>query len=70
MTTEAVNSIGQGRVWTGEQAKERGLVDELGGIELAISTAAGLADLDQYSVTTVSGSKNFLDEFLKASSER
>ena len=38
MTTEAVNAIGQGRVWTGEQAKERGLVDELGGIELAIST--------------------------------
>ena len=66
MTTEAVNAIGQGRVWTGEQAKERGLVDELGGIELAISTAAGLADLDQYSVTTVSGSKNFLDEFLES----
>ena len=66
MTTEAVNAIGQGRVWTGEQAKERGLVDELGGIELAISTAAGLAGLDQYSVTTVSGSKNFLDEFLES----
>ena len=66
MTTEAVNAIGQGRVWTGEQAKERGLVDELGGIELAISTAAGLADLDQYSVTPVSGSKNFLDEFLES----
>ena len=64
MTTEAVNAIGQGRVWTGEQAKERGLVDELGGIELAISTAAGLADLDQYSVTTVSGSKNFLGRVL------
>lgn len=66
MTTEAVNAIGQGRVWTGEQAKERGLVDELGGIELAISTAAGLAGLDQYSVTTVSGSKNFLDEFFES----
>ena len=66
MTIEAVNAIGQGRVWTGEQAKERGLVDELGGIELAISTAAGLAGLDQYSVTTVSSSKNFLDEFLES----
>lgn len=64
MTTEAVNAIGQGRVWTGEQAKERGLVDELGGIELAISTAAGLADLDQYSVTTVSGFQEFLGRVL------
>lgn len=65
MTTEAVNAIGQGRVWTGEQAKERGLVDELGGIERAISAAAELAGLDRYNVTTVKGSKNFLDEFLE-----
>lgn len=66
MTTEEINAIGQGRVWTGEQAKERGLVDELGGIELAISTAAELADLGRYKVTTVSGSKSFLDEFLES----
>ncbi len=65
MTTDEINAIGQGRVWTGEQAKEIGLVDELGGIELAISTAAELADLDQYNVTTANGSKNFLDEFLE-----
>lgn len=66
MTTEEINAIGQGRVWTGEQAKERGLVDELGGIELAISTAAELADLGRYKVTTVSGSKSFLDKFLES----
>ncbi|HNU38000.1 MAG TPA: signal peptide peptidase SppA, partial [Macellibacteroides fermentans] len=40
MTKAAIDSIGQGRVWTGEQAIEKGLVDELGGIEKAIAVAA------------------------------
>lgn len=65
MTTDEIDKIGQGRVWTGEQAKEIGLVDELGGIDLAVTTAAGLANLEQYSVTHVSGSKDFLQEFLE-----
>lgn len=65
MTTEQIDAIGQGRVWTGEQAKEIGLVDELGGIEEAIRVAAELAAIDQYSVTTIKGSKSFLDEFLE-----
>lgn len=46
MTREAVDQIAQGRVWTGKQAKEIGLVDELGGLNLALSIArkkAGLA---------------------------
>lgn len=64
MSKEAINAIGQGRVWTGEQAKERGLVDELGGIETALETAAQLADLTDYSVTQVSGSKDFLQELI------
>lgn len=42
---EKVNSLGQGRVWTGAQAKERGLVDEIGGLEKAIEIAKELADL-------------------------
>src|SRR5215469_13006279 len=41
----AVDAIAQGRVWTGEQAKERGLVDQLGGLDTAIDQAAGLAGL-------------------------
>ena len=46
MTKEAVDQIGRGRIWTGKQAKEVGLVDELGGLNLALSIArkqAGLA---------------------------
>ena len=52
MTVEDVDAIGQGRVWTGAQAFERGLVDELGGIYSAVrraKLAAGLnADDDVY----------------------
>lgn len=65
MSKEAINEIGQGRVWTGEQAKERGLVDELGGINKAIETAASLANLSDYSLTYVSGTKDFWKEFIE-----
>ena len=39
MSTDKVDSVAQGRVWTGKQAKEIGLVDELGGFETAIKVA-------------------------------
>lgn len=42
---EKANSIGQGRVWTGTQAKENGLIDEFGGLEKAIDVAKQLASL-------------------------
>jgi protease-4 len=42
---EYVDSIAQGRVWTGTQAKERGLVDEFGGMDKAVEVAKGLAGL-------------------------
>lgn len=42
---EYINSIGQGRVWMGSQAKENGLVDEFGGLEHAIDVAKQLAKL-------------------------
>jgi len=40
-----VDSVGQGRVWTGSQAKERGLVDEFGGLDRAIDVAKELAKI-------------------------
>ncbi|MGD9631265.1 MAG: signal peptide peptidase SppA [Pyrinomonadaceae bacterium] len=42
---ERANELGQGRVWTGSQAKENGLIDEFGGIEKAIEIAKQLANL-------------------------
>lgn len=46
MTREAVDAVGGGRVWTGRQALERGLVDELGGLEQALAKARQLGNLD------------------------
>lgn len=48
MTREAVDAIAQGRVWTGAQGLEHGLVDAIGGIDDALASAATLAGLDDY----------------------
>ncbi len=45
MERDAVHAVAQGRVWTGTQAKERGLVDELGGLDAAITKARELAEV-------------------------
>jgi len=45
MTKDEVNAVGRGRVWTGRQAKEIRLVDELGGLTKAIELAKGLAGI-------------------------
>lgn len=50
MTKEAVDSIGQGRVWLGAKAVELGLVDQLGGLDVAIQEAARLAELEDYTI--------------------
>ena len=46
MPIERVKEIAKGRVWTGAQAKDIGLVDELGGIMTAIDAAKKLAEID------------------------
>jgi protease-4 len=45
MDAERANMLGQGRVWTGTQARENGLIDEFGGLEKAIDIAKELAKL-------------------------
>lgn len=53
-TPEQIDAIAQGRVWSGAQAKQRGLVDKLGGLEEAIASAAARADIaDNYSARYV-----------------
>jgi protease IV len=44
-TADQVDEIAQGRVWSGTQAKERGLVDKLGGLDDSIKAAAAMANL-------------------------
>ena len=45
MSEEEVHAVAQGRVWTGRQAKDNGLVDELGGLRLALAIAKEKANL-------------------------
>ncbi|MCD6064276.1 MAG: signal peptidase [Flavipsychrobacter sp.] len=52
MTVENVDSIAQGRVWTGSDALRIGLVDAIGGLDRAIASAARLAKIDDYQVST------------------
>ena len=65
MTVDQVDSIGQGRVWTGIDAKERGLVDELGGLEDAIKAAADIAGLTNYSTVELPVQKDLFEQLLE-----
>lgn len=61
---EEIAPLAEGRVWLGGQAKERGLVDELGGIDVALATLkkkAGIADDDKMKVIVYPGKKSFFE---------
>lgn len=62
---DSIDHIGQGRVWTGEQALDRGLVDKLGGMDVAIEEAASLAGVTAYTVTTANTKKDFFTEYME-----
>jgi protease-4 len=67
MEVEAVEKVAQGRVWTGEQARERGLVDALGGLDAAIAAAKELAGIpmeEQVSLLYLPKAKPLLDRIL------
>ena len=59
-----VEEIAQGKIWTGVQAVENGLVDELGGMDQAIIKAAELAGIEDYSVLVMPKKKTLIDIIL------
>ncbi|MBV1911210.1 MAG: signal peptide peptidase SppA [Kangiellaceae bacterium] len=65
MTKEEVDKIAQGRVWSGKQAHELGLVDNLGSLNDAIQSAAKLAELDDYDVLNVKRTLSENEKLLK-----
>ncbi|TRZ44445.1 signal peptide peptidase SppA [Robertkochia solimangrovi] len=65
MEVAAVDSIAQGRVWTGNQAKANGLVDEIGGLKDAIAYAASEAGVSDYTVNDYPVYETSLEELLK-----
>ena len=64
MDMEAVEEIAQGRVWSGKDALENGLVDELGGLTEAIAAAAELADLSAFNLVDYPKYKDDLESML------
>ncbi len=65
MSKAAVDSIGQGRVWTGIDAKRLGLVDVLGGLNDAIAIAAGKANLTKYRTIALPEQKEFFEKLMQ-----
>ncbi|MCU0356352.1 MAG: signal peptide peptidase SppA [Cyclobacteriaceae bacterium] len=69
MPVEDLKKVASGRVWSGIQAKERGLVDILGGYNDAIRIAADAAVLEDYSVKLYPRRKPFIEQLLGQLSE-
>lgn len=65
MTPAQVDSIGQGRVWSGTNAIGIGLVDELGGLQDAIAGAAELAGISDYTLVEYPKEKTFSEQLLE-----
>lgn len=63
-TSEYINTIGQGKVWLGEEGKNIGLVDEIGGLEATIASFSKDLKLENYQIIEVSG-KAKIDKILK-----
>ena len=65
-----VDSIAQGRVWSGTDALEIGLVDELGGIDKAIAYAADKAGLTSYSIKEFPKQKDPFEDLFKTETQK
>jgi protease IV len=70
LTYDQVDAIGQGRVWTGENALKLGLVDKLGDLNDAIKIAKKMAHLDNYRVVNLPKQKDPLEEILEGFSSK
>lgn len=65
MTTEAVDEIGQGRIWSGIDAKNIGLIDDFGGLDEAIKLAAELAGIEDYRLTELPEQKDLFTQIME-----
>jgi protease-4 len=61
---EEIHAIAQGRVWAGTKAREIGLVDEIGGLDRALASAAKLAGIEKYRTTEYPRPRNNFEQLL------
>src|SRR5690606_4470742 len=66
MEVAYVDSIGQGRIWTGVAALENGLVDALGGMDRALASAAALAKIEDYRVVTYPAMEDKFEKMMRS----
>ncbi len=65
MAPEAIEKVAEGRVWTGAEAQKLGLVDQIGGIDLAIATASSMAGIESYTILEYPEKKSFLASIME-----
>lgn len=66
MSQDAIKKIAEGRVWLGSDAKELGLVDELGNMKDAIDKAAALAGIESFDINYYPEAEDPMEQLLKA----
>ncbi len=69
MSTEDVDKVAQGRVWLGQDAVKINLVDELGGLDVAVKKAASLAKLKDYHTSSYPEKADWMDQILSQFSD-
>ncbi|MCX6235649.1 MAG: signal peptide peptidase SppA [Bacteroidetes bacterium] len=65
MTTDSVNAIGQGRIWSASDAKAIGLIDDFGGIEKAIKLAGEMAGITDYKLLSLPRQKDLFQQIIE-----
>ncbi len=65
VSKEFVDSIGQGRIWSGTDALRLGLVDAIGGVNTALEIAARMAGLEKYRVIQLPQKKEFIEKIME-----
>ena len=70
MQIDEIKKIAEGRVWTGEMAKDLKLVDELGGIDRAIAVAAERAEIEDYTVMSYPKQEDFISSLMSSGTDR
>jgi len=69
ITDEELEKIAQGQIWTGRQAKENRLIDEIGGLEAAVEEAKVMAGLTSFSLITYPKNKTISEKIFSMESE-
>lgn len=67
-SVDAIEQIAQGRVWLGQDALKNKLVDEIGGLEVAVAKAAKLAKLSEYHTTSYPGVPSVFEQLMSKAS--